>query len=55
LVKLDGAARRFSREDAIERRLVVNAILWTAGRQIPAGGATVHMDPARLEENLEPK
>jgi type 1 glutamine amidotransferase len=41
--------------DPHPRRLVVNAILWAAGREVPSGGATVDMDPALLDENLDPK
>lgn len=37
------------------RRLVVNAILWTAGLEVPERGADVELDPARLNENLDPK
>jgi len=37
------------------RRLVVNAILWTAQLDIPLGGAPVTLDPAWLLENLDPK
>jgi hypothetical protein len=37
------------------RRTVVNAILWTAHRTVPSGGAPVAFDPAWLTENLDPK
>jgi type 1 glutamine amidotransferase len=37
------------------RRLVVNAILWTAGRELPPGGAPVALDEATLDDNLDPK
>lgn len=37
------------------RRLVVNAILWTAGREVPRAGAPVELDPAILERDLDPK
>jgi len=37
------------------RRLVVNAILWSAGVEIPEGGAKVEMDPAELKRNLDRK
>jgi type 1 glutamine amidotransferase len=37
------------------RRAVVNAILWTAHRDVPEGGAPVTFDPAWLDENLDPK
>jgi type 1 glutamine amidotransferase len=37
------------------RRLVVNAILWSAKVEIPAGGAPVQFDPANLNRNLDDK
>lgn len=37
------------------RRLVVNAILWAAGRDVPPSGAPVELDPALLERDLDPK
>ncbi len=37
------------------RRLVVNAILWTARREVPADGAPVNLDPADLNRNLDRK
>jgi hypothetical protein len=37
------------------RRLITNAILWTAHLEIPAGGAPVTLEPAWLDENLDPK
>jgi hypothetical protein len=37
------------------RRLVVNAILWSAGVEVPAGGAPVALDPADLKKNLDRK
>jgi type 1 glutamine amidotransferase len=37
------------------RRLVVNAILWTAKVEVPEGGAPVGMDPAELKRNLDRK
>ncbi len=37
------------------RRLVVNAILWTAKLDIPEGGAKVDLDPADLNRNLDRK
>jgi hypothetical protein len=37
------------------RRLVVNAILWTAKLDVPPNGAPVDMDPALLQRNLDPK
>jgi type 1 glutamine amidotransferase len=37
------------------RRLVVNAILWTAKVEVPAGGAKVALDPAELKKNLDDK
>jgi type 1 glutamine amidotransferase len=37
------------------RRVVVNAILWTAKVEIPEGGAKVDFDPADLNKNLDRK
>jgi type 1 glutamine amidotransferase len=37
------------------RRIVVNAILWTAKVDIPEGGAKVDFDPADLNKNLDRK
>jgi hypothetical protein len=37
------------------RRLVTNAIFWTAGVNIPEGGAKVDLDPAELNKNLDRK
>jgi type 1 glutamine amidotransferase len=37
------------------RRLVVNAILWTAKLDVPRGGAKVDLDPAELNKNLDTK
>lgn len=37
------------------RRFVVNGILWSAGLEVPAGGAPVALDPAELKKNLDPK
>jgi type 1 glutamine amidotransferase len=37
------------------RRLVTNAILWTAGALIPKDGARVELDPAELNKNLDRK
>ncbi|MFO0800045.1 MAG: ThuA domain-containing protein [Gemmataceae bacterium] len=36
------------------RRLLVNAILWSAGRDVPAGGAPVKLDAAALPGYLTP-
>jgi type 1 glutamine amidotransferase len=38
-----------------QRRLVVNAILWTAKVEIPASGAKCDVTPEDLKENLDPK
>ena len=35
------------------RQLVVNGILWSAGLEIPEGGAPCKLDPALLKKNLE--
>jgi type 1 glutamine amidotransferase len=45
--------RNWGNEDF--RRLVVNAILWTAKIEIPAQGARVELDPAELNKNLDRK
>jgi type 1 glutamine amidotransferase len=37
------------------RRLVTNAILWSAHVEVPAGGAPVDLDPAELKKNLDDK
>lgn len=37
------------------RRLVVNAILWSAKLDVPEGGAKVELDPAELKKNLDRK
>ena len=37
------------------RRLVVNAILWTAKVEVPRKGAKVALDPADLKKNLDDK
>jgi type 1 glutamine amidotransferase len=37
------------------RRLVTNAILWTAKLEVPKEGAKVELDPAELNKNLDRK
>jgi type 1 glutamine amidotransferase len=37
------------------RRLVVNAILWAAQVDVPAGGAKVHLGPEDVKKNLDRK
>ena len=37
------------------RRLVVNAILWSAHVEVPPGGAKVDIDPIDLNSNLDRK
>ena len=37
------------------RRLVVNAILWSAHVEVPSGGAKVAIDPIDLNSNLDRK
>jgi type 1 glutamine amidotransferase len=37
------------------RRLVVNAVLWTANIDVPKDGAKVDLDPAELNKNLDRK
>ncbi|MEA2699753.1 MAG: hypothetical protein QOI66_4024 [Myxococcales bacterium] len=41
--------------DEAFRRVVLNAILWTAGLDVPTDGAQADFDPAWLLENLDPK
>jgi len=36
------------------RRFVTNGILWSAGLEVPAGGAPVAFDPADLKLHLDP-
>ena len=38
-----------------QRRLMLNAILWTAKLPVPAAGASAHFSPADLEKNLDDK
>jgi len=45
--------RNWGLED--QRRLVINAILWTAKVEIPAGGAKCDLAPEDLTVNLDPK
>jgi type 1 glutamine amidotransferase len=37
------------------RRLVVNAVLWSANVEVPKDGAKVELDPAELDKNLDRK
>ena len=41
--------------EASVRRVVVNGILWTAGREVPRGGAPVDLQLGALERNLDDK
>jgi hypothetical protein len=52
---LTGAHFHQSWGEANFRRIAVNGILWIAGREVPAEGAPVELDPAFLAENLDPK
>ena len=36
------------------RRLIVNGILWSAGLDVPKGGARVDLDAAELPKYLKP-
>jgi hypothetical protein len=45
--------RNWANEDF--RRLVVNAILWSAKVEVPAGGAPVAMNPLDIKRNLDRK
>ena len=37
------------------RKLVLNAILWTAKIEVPPGGVVSHVTPEELRQNLDPK
>lgn len=37
------------------RRLVVNAVLWSAGLEVPKAGAPVALDASEIDRNLDPK
>lgn len=37
------------------RKLVLNAIVWTAGLDVPPGGIKSEVSPGELEQNLDPK
>ena len=37
------------------RKVVLNALVWTAKGKVPEGGVTVNVTPAELHENLDPK
>lgn len=37
------------------RKLVLNAIAWTAGAEVPAAGVASSVDPEELKKNLDPK
>ena len=37
------------------RKLVLNAILWTAGLDVASGGVESQIAPVLLEQNLDPK
>lgn len=37
------------------RRFAVNGILWSAGLEVPAGGAPVELAPDDLQRHLDPK
>ena len=41
--------------DANFHKLVLNAILWTAGLDVPAAGVERQVTPEELKENLDPK
>lgn len=38
-----------------QRRVVMNAILWSAGVEVPEGGANVDLDPASIGQYLTPR
>jgi len=42
-------------DDPDFRRLVLNAILWTAGLDVPATGFESQVTAEELKENLDPK
>ncbi len=37
------------------RKLILNAIVWTAGGEVPDSGISSTVEPEELEENLDPK
>jgi type 1 glutamine amidotransferase len=37
------------------RKLALNAILWTAGLEVPSGGAETHVSDEDLKQNLDPQ
>jgi type 1 glutamine amidotransferase len=37
------------------RKIVLNAIVWTAKMEVPASGIASEVTPAELEQNLDPK
>jgi type 1 glutamine amidotransferase len=37
------------------RKVVLNAILWIAKAEVPAGGVPSQLEPGQLEQNLDPK
>ncbi len=37
------------------RKVILNALVWVAGLEVPAGGVTSRLDPADLRRNLDPK
>jgi hypothetical protein len=50
-----GGHRHANWADENFRRVVVNAILWSAKVDVPEGGAKVDFDPADLNKNLDKK
>jgi hypothetical protein len=37
------------------RKLVLNALVWTAKMEVPAGGVTSQVTADELKQNLDPK
>jgi hypothetical protein len=50
---LSGAHHHGSWGEVSFRRLVANAIVWTAGREVPAGGVAVELGQDALVDNLD--
>jgi hypothetical protein len=50
---ISGGHHHASWGEASFRRLVANAIVWTAGREVPPGGVSVELGQDALVENLD--
>ena len=54
LQQLSEAVGVSGKEDAV-RKVVLNAILWTAKMEVPAGGVATRVSAEDLKENLDRK